>query len=82
MPDEVAKHVDPLQCTWVRVREQGVMFRPLLQYLSRNKAQNSFEIDQAVKGKAKKGEQKLTVSGMVAQDAGMSTQLTPGIGLR
>jgi hypothetical protein len=82
MPAEVSKHVDPDACTWVRVRQGSELFRPLLQYISKT-AQNSFEIETAPKGKAKsKGAKPLTVSGVVAADVGMSTQLKAGLGMR
>ena len=82
MPEEVLKHVDPNSCTWVRVRESSELYRPLLQYISKT-AQNSFEVETAPKGKASnKGAKSLTVSGMVAADAGMSTQMKAGLGLR
>jgi hypothetical protein len=44
-PAELLRLIDPAKCTLVRVRESSVLFRPLLQFVSRT-AQNSFEIDQ------------------------------------
>jgi hypothetical protein len=82
MTEEVSKHVDPNACTWVRVRPGSELYRPLLQYISKT-AQNSFEMETAPKGKAKnKGGKALTVSGVVAADAGMSTQMKAGLGMR